>query len=35
VSLSRNNPWHGRRLTGSVQATLLRGVPTVLKGALV
>ena len=35
VSLSRNNPWHGRRLTGAVQATLLRGVPTVLKGALV
>ena len=35
VSLSRNNPWHGRQLTGSVQATLLRGVPTVLKGALV
>ena len=35
MSLSRNNPWHGRRLTGTVQATLLRGVPTVLKGALV
>jgi dihydroorotase len=35
VSLSRNNPWHGRKLTGAVQATLLRGVPTVLKGALV
>ncbi|HEY8622165.1 MAG TPA: dihydroorotase [Dermatophilaceae bacterium] len=35
VSLSRNNPWHGRRLTGAVQVTLLRGVPTVLKGALV
>lgn len=34
VSLSRNNPWHGRRLTGAVQATVLRGVPTVLKGAL-
>jgi len=34
VSLSRNNPWHGRRLTGSVHATVLRGVPTVLKGAL-
>ncbi|NMM23449.1 MAG: dihydroorotase [Phycicoccus sp.] len=35
VSLSRNNPWHGRRLTGAVQATILRGVPTVLKGTLV
>ncbi len=35
MSLSRNNPWHGRTLTGAVQATLLRGVPTVLKGALV
>jgi dihydroorotase len=35
MSLSRNNPWHGRRLTGAVQVTLLRGVPTVLKGALV
>jgi len=35
VSLSRNNPWHGRTLTGTVHATLLRGEPTVLKGALV
>ncbi|GAB2855519.1 dihydroorotase [Nocardioides pacificus] len=34
VSLSRNNPWHGRSLTGAVHATLLRGVPTVLEGAL-
>jgi len=34
VSLSRNNPWHGRRLTGTVHATLLRGVPTVLEGKL-
>lgn len=33
-SLSRNNPWHGRTLTGAVVATLLRGVPTVLEGAL-
>ncbi|HEY5249531.1 MAG TPA: dihydroorotase [Dermatophilaceae bacterium] len=33
-SLSRNNPWHGRRLTGVVQATVLRGVPTVLNGEL-
>ncbi|MEP7017053.1 MAG: dihydroorotase [Actinomycetota bacterium] len=35
VSLSRNNPWHGRTLKGTVYATLLRGEPTVLKGALV
>ncbi|MDQ1538643.1 MAG: dihydroorotase [Actinomycetota bacterium] len=35
LSLSRNNPWHGRRLTGVVHATVLRGHPTVLKGALV
>lgn len=34
VSLSRNNPWHDRKLTGSVVATLLRGTPTVLEGAL-
>jgi len=34
MSLSRNNPWHGRRLTGAVHATFLRGVPTVLKGEL-
>ncbi len=34
MSLSRNNPWHGRTLTGAVYATLLRGHPTVLKGAL-
>ncbi|QIX26881.1 dihydroorotase [Nocardioides sp. JQ2195] len=34
VSLSRNNPWHGRTLTGAVQATLLRGVPTVLEAGL-
>ncbi|WP_141013415.1 dihydroorotase [Nocardioides sambongensis] len=34
VSLSRNNPWHGRALTGAVRATLLRGRPTVLEGAL-
>jgi dihydroorotase len=34
MSLSRNNPWHGRTLTGVVYATLLRGQPTVLKGAL-
>ncbi|HEY0888898.1 MAG TPA: dihydroorotase [Nocardioides sp.] len=34
VSLSRNNPWHDRKLTGRVVATLLRGRPTVLEGAL-
>jgi dihydroorotase len=34
LSLSRNNPWHGRRLTGAVHATFLRGLPTVLKGEL-
>ncbi|HEX7538218.1 MAG TPA: dihydroorotase [Dermatophilaceae bacterium] len=34
LSLSRNNPWHGRRLTGAVQATVLHGVPTVLQGEL-
>jgi dihydroorotase len=34
LSLSRNNPWHGRRLTGAVHATVLRGVPIVLKGEL-
>ena len=31
-SLSRNNPWHGRRLTGAVYATILRGRLTVLQG---
>ena len=34
VSLSRNNPWHDRKLTGRIVATLLRGTPTVLEGAL-
>jgi dihydroorotase len=34
LSLSRNNPWHGRRLTGVVHATVLHGLPTVLKGEL-
>ncbi|HWU21258.1 MAG TPA: dihydroorotase [Nocardioides sp.] len=28
VSLSRNNPWHGRELTGRVVATYLRGTRT-------
>ncbi len=35
VSRSRNNPWHGRRLTGAVRATVLRGRPTLLDGELV
>ena len=38
VSLSRNNPWHDRLLTGAVVATLLRGTVTfgpVPEGALV
>jgi dihydroorotase len=35
VSLSRNNPWHGRTLTGAVHTTLLHGVPTVVEGRLV
>jgi dihydroorotase len=35
VSLSRNNPWHGRDLTGAVHATFLRGRATVLDGTLV
>jgi dihydroorotase len=34
LSLSRNNPWHDRKLTGRVHATILRGAPTVLEGAL-
>ncbi|MEX0428657.1 dihydroorotase [Nocardioides sp. DS6] len=34
LSLSRNNPWHGRKLTGAVVASFLRGTPTVLDGAL-
>jgi dihydroorotase len=34
LSLSRNNPWHGRQLTGAVHATILRGRPTVIKGEL-
>jgi dihydroorotase len=35
ASLSRNNPWHERKLTGAVTATVLRGKPTVLDGELV
>jgi dihydroorotase len=34
VSLSRNNPWHGRELTGAVHATYLRGRATVMEGKL-
>jgi dihydroorotase len=34
VSLSRNNPWHERKLTGAVVGTFLRGRATVLDGAL-
>ncbi|HET8599568.1 MAG TPA: dihydroorotase [Segeticoccus sp.] len=34
MSLSRNNPWHGRSFTGAVDTTILRGTPTVRKGAL-
>ena len=35
ASLSRNNPWHDRTLTGAVVATVFGGRPTVLGGALV
>jgi dihydroorotase len=35
LSLSRNNPWHGRKLTGAVHATFLRGRATKIEGALV
>ena len=35
VSLSRNNPWHGRTFGVAVRATFLRGRATVLDGALV
>ncbi len=35
TSLSRNNPYAGRKLPGRVVATFLRGRPTVLDGALV
>ena len=31
-SLSRNTPWHGRRLTGAVHATILRGAVTAREG---
>ena len=35
VSLSRNNPWHGRTFGAAVRATFLRGRATVLDGALI
>ncbi|OLT18541.1 dihydroorotase [Serinicoccus sp. CNJ-927] len=31
-SLSRNNPWHGRELTGAVHLTMLRGQVTAREG---
>ncbi|MDQ3528048.1 MAG: dihydroorotase [Actinomycetota bacterium] len=31
-SLSRNNPWHGHRLTGGVHLTMLRGLVTAREG---
>ncbi|MFK5585051.1 dihydroorotase [Serinicoccus sp. LYQ131] len=31
-SLSRNNPWHGRELTGAVHLTMLRGKVTAREG---
>jgi dihydroorotase len=34
LSLSRNNPWHGRTLRGSVHATLFRGRVTARKGVV-
>jgi len=34
LSLSRNNPWHGRTLTGAVMATYLRGRLTAREGRL-
>ena len=34
LSLSRNNPWHGRTLRGAVHATVLRGRITAHKGAV-
>lgn len=34
ASRSRNNPWAGRKLTGQVRHTVLRGRPTVIDGDL-
>ena len=31
-SLARNNPWHGRQLTGAVHLTMLRGAVTHREG---
>ena len=31
-SLSRNNPWHGRELTGGIHLTMLRGRVTAREG---
>jgi dihydroorotase len=35
ASRSRNTPYHGMELTGTVVATFFRGVPTVLDSQLV
>ncbi len=32
LSMSRNNPWHGRELTGAVHLTMLRGQVTAREG---
>jgi len=32
LSLSRNNPWHGRSLTGAVHLTMLRGQVSAREG---
>ena len=34
LSLSRNNPWHGRTLRGAVHATVFGGRVTAQKGAI-
>jgi dihydroorotase len=34
LSLSRNNPWHGRTLRGAVHLTVFGGRVTAQKGAL-
>jgi dihydroorotase len=34
LSLSRNNPWHGRTLQGAVHATVFGGRLTAQKGAV-
>ena len=35
MSMSRNNPWHGRTLTGAVVATFMRGRVTARDGKAV